>query len=118
MQVSVTIFNTSSLDLRISINSGNPFTLPGVSPAQNWLPTSSASVTWSATGAGPGALGPGSNLLTVVSGSGTPQSVPMNLPGGLPWMSLQIYLFPGLEAVSWMVLNNGELVTASQGSFR
>ncbi len=106
----VTIFNTNQLPISVGVNQGRSVRIGGAS-VPGLAPQASSAVGWNSGSPQPDALGPGTNHLTVMAeGSGQPASVVVNIPGNMPWMSVQLYLFADSQNVNWVLLNNGQYV--------
>jgi len=112
--VTVTLFNANSLDLLVSINNGQQFTLSSAS-APNWTPQQAAAggPTWSDISPGQNVIAPGDNYLQITpTGAIQPSSTVVNLPRNFQWTSVQLYIFfNAYSDLSWIVLNNGQYVT-------
>jgi hypothetical protein len=123
--VPVTIFNTSSNMLSVSVNQGDWFTIsdagenPNLPPQKpNWKPQQPDPNPLSFSTGSPEAntFGLGApNQVEVNNDYGINFSFQISLPQSGPIPSLQLYLFCAWdvgETVSWVMLNNG-LVIAS-----
>ena len=107
MSATVTIFNTSPMQISLMVNNGNQVMIGGTW-APLYVPQSSTAVSFDPGGPLPNALGPGTNSITVIpSGSPQPMSFQINVPTNAPVQSLQLYLSLGNNSVSWVLLNGG-----------
>jgi hypothetical protein len=110
---SVTIFNTSSIAVHVSVNNGQQFSIGGASV--DWRPSpTNGGPAWSDHGPGPNTLGPGTNVLTVTSQGGQPIRITVSLSGSQQWSSVQLYLFLNWGSVSWVALNAGQYIAGGQ----
>ena len=78
-----------------------------------WLP-GSAQIGFNPTGPQVGALGPGTNYLSVTpAGSTEPLAFSIDVPNSVPFTSVQLYLFlNSYQSVAWVLLDNGGLVSS------
>ena len=86
-----TIFNPGSVSLQIVVNNGNPISLAGTGPAQNWVPTNSTSSSFTGGYPAPNAFGYGGNYVQVNAG-GESSNVQVSIPMS-KCFSLQLYIF-------------------------
>lgn len=117
-QPSITLFNTSTRSIQVSVNNGPQLSVAGAS-APGWTPQVPASggLGWSYATPGQNTLAPGANVLTITpAGSTQPSVATVALPRTLQWGSVQLYVFfNDYSDLSWVVLNNGQFITGNMG---
>lgn len=125
--VPVTIFNTSSNVLTVSVNQGDSLTIynagnnPNLPPQKpNWKPQQPDPNPLSFSTGSPAAntFGIGApNQVEVYNGGVINNfSFQISLPQSIPIVSLQLYIFcvwDAGETVSWVMLNNGLVIASS-----
>lgn len=116
--VPVTIFNASQMAVQVSVNGGGQFTISGTGPGQNWQPQqpNPNPLSFSNGYPAPNTFGSmGANQVMIFIG-GTPASLNIGIPGGVPINSLQFYFFSSYSGVSWFMLNNGQVISSGSSS--
>jgi hypothetical protein len=114
MGVPVTLFNTSSLTVQVSVNNGATFAIPAAS-AQDGSPASAPSggPSFAYGNPAPNVLAPGSNRITLSVQGGSPQQLQVMLSGGAQWNALQLYFFFNYGGAGYVALNAGQFVAGS-----
>ena len=116
--VPVSVFNASSMPLQVVVNNGNPVSINGTGPAQNWTPQQPSSSPWSCEMGypSPNSFGFGPNMVQMMAG-GVSTNFQVNIPQSIPILSIQLYIFFSNAAWSWSLLNNGQLIGSGTGYF-
>lgn len=112
---SISVFNTCQFPLRVSVNQGAPFVMPGASAVASMSPQlpSTGGPAWGRM-PGPNTFAPGSNYVSVAPEGMNPATLNVDVPGSRPWNSIQLYLFidQGGDA-RWVLLDAGQFVSGS-----
>lgn len=117
--VKVDVFNGGPTDVRLSVNRGPEFVVPGVGEGQDWRPSMPD------PGHGPGydnggpsanRFGPGDNAVAVQVGQAQTYNITVHLPN-VPTISLQFYLLlRDSMRVDWVLATSGTVVASSIGT--
>ena len=112
--VPVTVFNSNSNACAIVVNRGNPISIPGTGPGQNWAAQQPNPGQLSFSNGNPaqnvlGSMG-GNQIQVIVNGMPMESPLYITIPQSGPVFSLQLYIFFANSSVSWTLLNNGELI--------
>lgn len=103
----INIFNTTNENLRIIINQGSPLMTPGT--GQNWQPNY-VPAPYNQSYPSPGVFGLGSNYLVIATDYSN-YNLMVDIPGNRPLGSLQLYIFMGQSSPSWILLENGRVIS-------
>ena len=112
---SVSLFNTNSLPVQVTVNNGTTVAIQGASWPQLAPQTpASGNPNWDYGGPSPNTLGPGTNSLTVTpQGMMQPFVFQVGIPGNFQWQSVQLYLFVDTSgSLAWVLLNGGSFVSS------
>lgn len=113
--VPISVFNASSMSLQVIVNNGNPTSINGTGPAQNWTPQQPSN-SWSFNNGypSPNQFGFGGNFIQVMAGSMS-ANFQVSIPQSVQITSLQLYIFLSNDTASWILLNNGQVIGSGQG---
>ena len=111
--IPVSIFNTSSLPLQVSVNRGQPVAVSGTGPGQNWVPQQSAPATFLVDYNPPYRKFCTRTIqVDKVNIDGAPTTLLLLIPmPNAQIISLQLYIFSeGGSRASWVLLDDGIMV--------
>ena len=115
--VPVSVFNTNSGSCAIIVNRGNPISISGTGPSQNWVAQqpNPGQLSFNPGYPGPNAFGSmgGNQVEVIVNGAPLGSPLYITIPQSGPISSLQLYIFFSSNSVSWTLLNNGQPISAS-----
>jgi hypothetical protein len=116
MAIPVNIFNANNQQITINVNNATSgFTVAAAAPTA-WTPqTPQTNPVFNQGPPSVGALGIGMNSVQITPSTWpTPFNAQVSLPGSVNWTSCQIYIFfLSASSCSWIVLNNGQVVSQS-----
>jgi hypothetical protein len=117
MPIPVTLFSPSPFPLIVSVNGGEPITVPAGTTRSPGTSAATA-LTWTEGPPEPNAFGRGPNELFVMTTDPRPATLTIDVPR-VTWISIQLYiLLDGGRSLAAALLNHGTLVSFTRaGSY-